>query len=55
MLAHFHFINKGVAPFALAHSSVGRQELAKAAALDDDQVDFIWKTSSMMQDQDRGK
>lgn len=55
MLAHFHFINKGVAPFALAHSSVGRQELAKAAALDDDQVNFIWRTSNMIRDHDRGK
>ncbi|KAM7205453.1 hypothetical protein V8F20_003222 [Naviculisporaceae sp. PSN 640] len=50
MLAHFHFINKGVAPFSLAHSAVGRQDLAKAAALDDEQVKFVWKTSTMIQD-----
>ncbi|KAM7223111.1 hypothetical protein V8F06_001667 [Rhypophila decipiens] len=50
MLAHFHFINKGVAPFSLAHSAVGRQDLAKAADLDDDQVRFVWKTSAMVQE-----
>ncbi|KAK0615151.1 hypothetical protein B0T17DRAFT_498062 [Bombardia bombarda] len=47
MLAHFHYINKGVIPFSLPHTEAGKQELAKAANLTDEQVKFVWKTSDM--------
>ncbi|KAK3317076.1 hypothetical protein B0H66DRAFT_479577 [Apodospora peruviana] len=53
MLAHFHFINKGVAPFSLSQNEIGRQELAKAAELDDEQLSFIWRTSVMIKDPQR--
>ncbi len=55
MLAHFHFINKGVIPFSLPHTKAGKQELAKAADLDDEQVDFVWRTSRMVNDPVRGR
>ena len=54
LLAHFHFINKGVVPFSLPHTPAGRQELAKAASLNDEQVDFVWKTSRLINDPERG-
>lgn len=50
MLAHFHFLNKGVVPFSLPHNEIGRAELSKAADLDDEQVDLVWKTSDMIKD-----
>lgn len=55
MLAHFHFLNKGVVPFSLPHDEVGRAELSKAADLDDEQVDFVWRTSDMIKEPSRCK
>lgn len=48
MLAHFHFLNKGVVPFSLPHDEIGRAELSRAADLDDEQVDFVWRTSDLI-------
>lgn len=53
MLAHFHFINKGVIPFSLPHNAAGKQELAKAANLTDEQVDFVWRTARLAHDPKR--
>ncbi|OTB14989.1 hypothetical protein K445DRAFT_61587 [Daldinia sp. EC12] len=50
MLAHFHFINKGVIPFSLPHNEIGRAELQRAAELDDEQVDFVWRTSDLIRE-----
>jgi hypothetical protein len=55
MLAHFHFINKGVVPFSLPQNDAGKQELAKAANLTDEQVDFVWMTSRLTNDPERGE
>lgn len=55
MLAHFHFLNKGVLPFALPHTPDGKQELAKAANLTDEQVEFVRRTSTFLKDPDRSK
>lgn len=54
MLAHFHFINKGVIPFSLPHNVAGKQELAKAANLTDEQVSFVWRTATLAHDPERG-
>lgn len=54
MLAHFHFINKGVIPFSLPHSAAGKQELGKAANLSDVQVNFVWRTSRLINEPERG-
>ncbi|KAK4442358.1 hypothetical protein QBC34DRAFT_313297 [Podospora aff. communis PSN243] len=53
MLAHFHFINKGVVPFSLPHNAAGRQELAKAANLTDEQVNFVWRTATLAHEPER--
>lgn len=53
MLAHFHFINKGVIPFSLPHNAAGKQELAKAANLTDEQVEFVWRTARLVHDPER--
>ncbi|KAK4184430.1 hypothetical protein QBC35DRAFT_58270 [Podospora australis] len=53
MLAHFHFINKGVLPFSLPKTPTGRKELSKAASLSDDQVEFVWRTADMVKDPHR--
>ncbi|KAK0708520.1 hypothetical protein B0H67DRAFT_496689 [Lasiosphaeris hirsuta] len=53
ILAHFHFINKGVIPFSLPHTEAGKQELAKAANLSDEQVEFVWRTSNMVNNPQR--
>ncbi|KAK4165574.1 hypothetical protein QBC43DRAFT_208230 [Cladorrhinum sp. PSN259] len=50
MLAHFHFINKGVLPFSLPHTEAGRKELAKAAELTEEQVEFVLRTSKFIRD-----
>ncbi|KAK3682997.1 hypothetical protein B0T22DRAFT_385649 [Podospora appendiculata] len=53
MLAHFHFINKGVIPFSLPHTEAGKQELTKAANLSEEELQFVWKTSNMIKDPER--
>lgn len=50
MLAHFHFLNKGVVPFSLPHDEIARETLSQAADLDDEQVDLVWRTSDMIKD-----
>ena len=34
MLAHFHYLSKGVLPFHLSYDEAGLRQLAKAADLD---------------------
>ncbi|KAI1506264.1 hypothetical protein F5X99DRAFT_415506 [Biscogniauxia marginata] len=53
LLAHFHYLNKGVLPFELSHDAKGRQEISKAADLEDYQVDFVWETSTLINDTQR--
>ncbi|KAK5654757.1 hypothetical protein OQA88_7082 [Cercophora sp. LCS_1] len=53
MLAHFHFINKGVIPFSLPHNEAGKQELAKAANLTEDEIAFVWRTARMINEPER--
>lgn len=55
MLAHFHFINKGVLPFHIPHDERGRHELSKAASLNEEQLDFVWRTGDMIRDPERGE
>ncbi|KAK1782241.1 hypothetical protein QBC45DRAFT_448642 [Copromyces sp. CBS 386.78] len=50
MLAHFHFINKGVLPFDIPHDEAGRHELSKAASLSEEQLNFVWKTGDIIKD-----
>jgi len=54
MLAHFHYLNKGVLPFHLSYDEAGLRQLAKAADLDPDQVDFVKTTSVLLRDPTRG-
>jgi hypothetical protein len=54
MLAHFHYLNKGVHPFKLTYNAEGLRELSKAADLDADQVGFVRLTSSLINDPRRG-
>ncbi|KAI0115733.1 hypothetical protein GGR51DRAFT_546078 [Nemania sp. FL0031] len=53
MLAHFHYLNKGVVPFQLSHNAEGLRELAKVGELDDDSVKFVLRTSTLMKDEER--
>ncbi|KAK4205563.1 hypothetical protein QBC40DRAFT_162526 [Triangularia verruculosa] len=54
MLAHFHYINRGVLPFSLPlHTKEGRKDLAKAADLTEEQVDFVRATAEMVRDRNR--
>ncbi|KAK4176547.1 hypothetical protein QBC36DRAFT_187225 [Triangularia setosa] len=56
MLAHFHYINRGVIPFSLPlHTEQGRKDLAKAAELTEEQVDLVRMTADMIQDSQRQK
>lgn len=49
MLAHFHYLNKGVTPFSLTFDSRGSEQLSKVAELDPDEVSFISWTASLVQ------
>lgn len=54
MLAHFHYINRGVVPFSLPlHTKDGRSDLAKAANLTEEQVSFVRMTAEMVKDSAR--
>ncbi|KAL8296753.1 hypothetical protein RB597_006057 [Gaeumannomyces tritici] len=53
MLAHFHYLNKGVMPFSLTLDSKGLEQLSKVAELDADEVSFISKTANLVQDPTR--
>ncbi|KAK0669846.1 hypothetical protein QBC41DRAFT_223005 [Cercophora samala] len=56
ILAHFHYINRGVVPFSLPlHTKEGRNDLAKAAELTAEQVDFVRMTAEMVKDNERQK
>lgn len=55
LLAHFHYLNKGVLPFHMANKAEGRRELARAAELDDNQLNFIRHSSGLIQDPQRGR
>lgn len=54
MLAHYHTINKGVLPFRLTADEAGLRELSKAAGMDEEQVEFVKRTSALIQDPRRG-
>ena len=41
MLAHFHYANKGKQPFSLALDPAGLREVAEAAELNAEQVQFV--------------
>ena len=45
MLAHFHYLNKGNEPFALAGRAESLQDLAEAAGLDAEQMELVKETS----------
>jgi hypothetical protein len=45
MLAHYHYLNKGVLPFRLSLDGEGRKELARIAELTEEQIGFIRKTA----------
>ncbi|KXX74792.1 hypothetical protein MMYC01_207707 [Madurella mycetomatis] len=53
MLAHFHYLNKGVLPFQLTYDAAGIRELSKAAELDPEQVTFIKLTSHLLNEPQR--
>lgn len=53
MLAHFHYLNKGVLPFRLTYDAAGIRELSKAAELDPEQVTFIKRTSRLLDEPQR--
>ncbi|KAJ1327396.1 hypothetical protein MN608_06723 [Microdochium nivale] len=55
ILAHFHYLNKGVVPFSLSNDAAGRAQLAKAAELDQYYVQFVYDTSSLIADHGRCK
>ena len=55
MLAHFHFLNKGVVPFSLPQTESGRKDLAKAANLTEEEVEFVWRTANLVKDPQRGE
>lgn len=53
MLAHFHYLNKGVQPFHLAHDDAGARELARAADLTSEELEFVRQTSKTIQEEKR--
>ncbi|KAL5336518.1 hypothetical protein BJX70DRAFT_280610 [Aspergillus crustosus] len=53
MLAHFHYLNKGVFPFHLTYDDKALRSLATAAELDREELDFVKKTSELVNDRAR--
>jgi len=54
MLAHFHYCcNKGTQPFAKALDPSGLQELAEAAELNAEQVQFVRDTAIWVKERGR--
>ncbi|KAL2826070.1 hypothetical protein BDW59DRAFT_67050 [Aspergillus cavernicola] len=53
MLAHFHYLNKGVLPFHLTYDEKSLHNLAAAADLDRDELDFVKRTSELVNDPSR--
>ncbi|KAK4033686.1 hypothetical protein C8A01DRAFT_49768 [Parachaetomium inaequale] len=53
MLAHFHYLNKGVLPFQLTYNAAGLRTLSKAADLDSEQVEFLKLTSRLLREPSR--
>ncbi len=54
LLAHFHYLNKGVYPFQLTHDAAGLKKLSKAAELDPRQLEFLRETSDLLRQPLRG-
>ncbi|KAL4941730.1 hypothetical protein BDV06DRAFT_212435 [Aspergillus oleicola] len=48
MLAHFHFLNKGVLPFHLTYDEKSLRSLAAAADLDSEELEFVRRTSEFV-------
>ncbi|KKK23873.1 hypothetical protein AOCH_002910, partial [Aspergillus ochraceoroseus] len=48
LLAHFHYLNKGVSPFHMTYDEKALRELASAAELDKEQLEFIKFTSGLV-------
>ncbi|KAL4919312.1 hypothetical protein BDW62DRAFT_216989 [Aspergillus aurantiobrunneus] len=48
MLAHFHYLNKGVMPFHLTHDEKALRDLAAAANLDNHELEFVKRTSELV-------
>lgn len=55
MLAHFHYLNKGVLPFHLTYDEKALRNLALAADLDSDELEFVKKTSELVNDPARSE
>ncbi|KAL4787661.1 hypothetical protein BJX76DRAFT_345352 [Aspergillus varians] len=50
MLAHFHYLNKGVLPFHLTYDEKSLRNLAAAADLDSEELEFVKQTSILVND-----
>ncbi|KAL4933686.1 uncharacterized protein BDV17DRAFT_65363 [Aspergillus undulatus] len=48
MLAHFHYLNKGVLPFHLTYDEKSLRYLAAAADLDSEELEFVKQTSEFV-------
>ncbi|KAL4811469.1 hypothetical protein BDV18DRAFT_156056 [Aspergillus unguis] len=55
MLAHFHYLNKGVLPFHLTYDEKSLRDLATAAKLDSDDLEFVKMTSKLVNSPQRVK
>ena len=55
MLAHFHYLNKGVLPFHLTYDDKSLRSLAAAADLDSEELEFVKRTSEFVNHPDRGE
>ncbi|KAL4953331.1 hypothetical protein BDW69DRAFT_194945 [Aspergillus filifer] len=53
MLAHFHYLNKGVLPFHLTYDDKSLRSLAAAADLDSEELEFVKRTSEFVNHPDR--
>ncbi|KAL2866698.1 uncharacterized protein BJX67DRAFT_124028 [Aspergillus lucknowensis] len=55
MLAHFHYLNKGVLPFHMTYDEKSLRNLAAAAELDSVELDFVQETSQLVNEKARGE
>ncbi|SPQ27182.1 dc7b8959-bb24-4bdd-88c8-e08b8e00ba17 [Thermothielavioides terrestris] len=53
MLAHFHYLNKGVHPFRMTYDAAGLRKLSNAAELNDTQLAFVKLTSHLLREPSR--
>ncbi|KAM3529957.1 hypothetical protein MY4038_005174 [Beauveria bassiana] len=51
MLAHWHYVDKGLKPFQMALTSEGLKEVAKRANLNPEQTDLVRTTATWIRDQ----